>query len=208
MLYVSRYIWPDSFGVMDTDDGVEQSVTSKELTDAFFCQHLDIKGMSIKDFPVKIYQPPETKTQAQLKLEMLSHIETIVFQGMLVNIRFDWRKLRAPVSVRLSNFCSGIGDSIFRGSDVSGPHRLTLVFDDKIASIGRFGLQPLVCPAPHKSRDTLCVRFDFSEVTNEALVSSLYESLYARYGAVRLFHYDEIYASVIDIAERKAKYAR
>lgn len=208
VLFVSRRIGVRDYGVFDTDDGIEQRATTSDLVDAVLFCNLEIGGVSHTEFPIRPYQPIETKTQLQLKTKLLSFVDITTWDGMLTNITWDSHKIRRPVSIRVSDFGTQIAEFVFSGNDVSGTHKLTLIFDDKIKPVEPFSLQPLVCPASIKGRDMLGLVFDFREVTDDKLACSLYNSILASVENQRRFSFPEVFCAILDDKSRKYRLLR
>lgn len=208
MLFISRYIGEEHQGVVDTDDGDEQVSTINDIIEAVLVYNIPIFGITANDLIIRPYQPPETKTQLQLKTELLSFVKITVWNDIITNISWDSRKIKNPVSIRLSDFGLYLADFVFRGNDVSGDHKVTLIFDDKLLQVQPFSLQPLVAPRPVKGRDTVGVRFDLREVHDNALATSVYNSIMSSVQGQNRFGFVEIFESILDEQERKYKLLR
>lgn len=144
MLYLSRYVYPDSFGVVDTDDGVE-SIVSRDDLDEICCTWLvPIEGIKIywDSFmryitSIVTYQPSETMSQLQIKTKVLKGIEVHSMGDMITNVLWDKDSIITPVRIRLSDFGSSCADCILSGNRHSRLHQVTLVLDDKLSFGGK-----------------------------------------------------------------------
>ena len=205
MLYVSRYAGLSSFGVVDTDDGIEQVATARDIAEALWASHLEIAGCSVEHLPAKPYQLPETKTQLQIKTKILRYVDVVTYKSMITNIRMDSKRIKHPVEIRVSDFGTELAEFIFRGNLSSDLHKLTLVFDDRVKPVMPWSLAPLVNVIPINGSDRIGVVLDFHEVTDEALLKSLYKSLRTPVENVRQLTSQELVDSVLDNIERKWK---
>lgn len=177
MLYISRYVDLRSFGVVDTDDGVEQIATPRDIVEATLNRHLEIHGCYVGEFPTRPWQPPETKTQRQLKMQLLSHVDIVTYKSAVTSVIWKGSDIKRPVTVRVSDFGDSLAEFVIRHNTVNPEHKVTLVFDDKIKPVMPYALQPVVSPIPVRKFDRVGVIFDFSEVTNPRLLQSLYDSV-------------------------------
>ena len=203
MLYISRYIGLRSFGVVDTDDGVEQVATARDIVEATLNSHLVIQGCSIDEFPTRPWQPQETKTPLQLKTKLLSHVDVVTYKSAVTSIIWKGDKIKLPVTVRVSDFGCDLAEFILRHNNAYLEHKITLVFDDKIRKVVPWSLQPVVSPIPVKKFDRIGVIFDFSEVTNLKLLQSLYDSVRAPVENMRVLTPQELVDSIQDDVGRK-----
>lgn len=176
MLYVSRYIGVLDIGIVDTDDGVEERVSPGDIIHDTVDYSIDIKGYHSEN-RILVYQPyqlPETKTQQQLKLQLLKGVEVVVWGSMITNIRWKPDKIKSPVSIRLSDFGTSCGDFILKGNEATHTRCIRLVFDDKLEPPEIYSVTMVCPPGVSLHRDVL---YDLSDVTSEKLVESVYRSI-------------------------------
>lgn len=181
MLFISRQIYDEIhevYGVVDTDDGVEEIVDSGKLAHLIENLNIKIAGVCVSEIPdifgnifrsfeyVTAWQSPETTKGAQTKLSMLNGIELTVYKDKLSSISTYYDKDVTDVTIRLSDFCTGLWECVLHLSHQKGC--ITLVFDDKLSPVPEFAFNKMF---PGK------VLYDFHEVTNEDLIYSLYEAL-------------------------------
>lgn len=211
MLYISRYIGLNEFGVVDTDDGVEEVVTLQQVIRACGPLNVQIAGVEthIRGFSygkksfvdsVLAYQDPITKTSLQLKLSLLGHVDVVTYGNMITNVLWDFDKIKEPVFVCLSDFGSCCGDRILWGNANRGEHKITLILNDKI----EFG--PKTFRLSDKEQrwsvgiDGVGVMFDIHELHDDYKAQLVYQALMI----------DEVFdllllESVIDSEERKQR---
>ena len=94
MLYISRCVGREKWGVVDTDDYVETIVDRKQLYEACLVDGLDIKGVVLGSGRVagrygpavrgtyirsiEVYQNPEFLTRSQAKAALLYGVFTAI----------------------------------------------------------------------------------------------------------------------------------
>lgn len=202
MYYVSRRYSTSKFGVIDTDDGVEDTFTIKELQELVCEKGIEIKGVetytkctshgqTMRIRGIQVYQPEENVNVSQVKLHVITGVD-IKTQGTEI-VSVTWRSLseRKPCSVRLSTFGSSCADYLF--SDISEykfgvGSFLTLILDDKITVSGK----------SFKRCATVGIIMDLREVTNNRTAECVYKELVGeRYMGVYLLS-----ERVKDIPER------
>lgn len=203
MLFVSRFIGMDFFGVVDTETGIEQVLSLIELYKLCYEKGQHVVGVSHKErghtinkiFP---YQPEQTLTQMQIKAKMLLGVEVKVYKSLITSVRILPERMQKPVTLRLSCFGSACSDRILVGNDFVDNHKLTLILDDKIQ------FEPLTffigksLGKPHSGFDRYGVVLDFSEVHKDAAVWGAYRTIYKDMS----FDVSTISNSVRDIEER------
>lgn len=152
MLYISRYLypirvggligykgmWSDAgeirYGVVDTDDNVEQIVTSSQLWE---CHNkgIDIQGVYLERgrfIHAVPYQDSRYMTKFQTKLLVMNHVDIRVYKKAITSITWDSSKISSPVSIRLSNFGSRLADYALYNAVHSGKHDVTFILDNRI----------------------------------------------------------------------------
>lgn len=174
MLYVSRSLPGDRYGVVDTDDGVEQIVNRMELNNAVIKLGIPIKGVHLgngygSDYVVAVtpQQSHETVTRQQAKLKTLKGVDIRTFNGEITAIIADINLADNNMRIRLSDF----GDRISWDATIRWEPRVTnkvliLVVDDKIEFLGS-----------NVRANIYRFRWDISEVTNQEIVGMFYNDL-------------------------------
>lgn len=184
MLYVSRKIGANKFGVFDTDDGTEGILTLKELEHVVLDLGLEITGVAVRDKvysskgrtrvieSIRPYMPPEAETRGIVRIKILYGVEICINAGCIVSVKWNDIEYKNR-TLCLSNFGTSCGADIFsemvekyKYEDVreSG---LTLVIDDKIE----------VDRKTFKGITLLDVTFDLSRVTKRNTVNSFYTAV-------------------------------
>lgn len=139
MLYISRYVRRDSFGVVDTSDGVEEVVTYDELHHICTDLGIDVCGVELVEVDnlmhlgcVEPYQMNEYVRPNQTKLRMIHKIEVRTYKSIVTNIVWNNNDIVVPVRIKLSDLGRVCGDCVFSGNYHSGVHKVTLVLDDSV----------------------------------------------------------------------------
>lgn len=174
MLYLSRVIDDRSYGVVDTDDDVEQVVTREELSTAIIKYGIAIEGIAydkaIGGYRLRfdgVYQDPRYCSTLQMKAKTVLGVDIVTFRDEIVSILVDKSVVRSGLRVRLSDYATKFNCFSPIGWSVSvGNGSLVLVFDDSIEFVGG---------VPRFETPDVCL--DLSDVTNEALVTKIYEKL-------------------------------
>lgn len=212
MLYISRYVGFDSYGVVDTDDNIETVVKLDDIKTAVLRLGIPIrgveviravrKGMRLHLGDVLAYQDVSQCTRLQTKTSMLSCVDIVTWGNMITNIRWRANDIKEPVSIRLSDFGIVLGDRILYGNRECTRHCITLVFDDKV----KVDYRSLECHGACGSHRVigslgLGLKLDFREITEEDLVEKLYLSLFSDPLDLGLF--DSMADDIIDDPARK-----
>lgn len=203
MLYISRHISPSTYGVVDTDDGVESEVSAGDLMELVGL--LDIKGVErarnqdgspitfggnalLKE--VRPYQPVETKSVQQMKLQMLSHIEVVTYGSIISCIYWKPYEVHRPVSIRLSDFGAECAGFMLFNNRSCDKHICTLILDDKLSfskdtflrrgGTGELGVGP----------NGLGVKLNLKELYNREKAQAIYSWL-LQMDKNRVWHYIE-----------------
>lgn len=150
MLYISRFVSSKKYGVIDTDDGVEAIATIEELEDAVLKCGVEIKGVTPGRADriginkgrnwiekVEVWQPVDTMTRAQTKLNILSGVDIKVAGDKIAAIVIKDVNMAKGRTLRLSDFGSSCGDYLLRNSVRTANSVVTIVLDDKIAITGK-----------------------------------------------------------------------
>ena len=210
MLYISRYIGSNDYGVVDTDDGVEQRATHQELIRA--CEKLGLQIAGIQTYThefswgtrtvverLMTYQVPEMQTPLQVKTSVMRHVDVVVHKGMITNILWHADEITEPPVIRLSDYGDCCGDRILWGNANREVHKITLILDDKI----KFRPKTFRLTAKEErwsvGKDGVGVMFDIRELTDNDLARFVYQACLI----------DEVvdsicFESIIDSKEREA----
>lgn len=208
MLFVSRYVWRDReftdrgdatdkilFGVVDTEDDVEEVVAWRDIEKASSVCGLDIAGVDVvlPSRSVRVitpWQDPTTASVMQVKSSVLWHTEVTVWGSHVTAVTWHSDRIVSPVTLRLSDFGDYCEDCIlydnFGSGSVSptgeiGAHKITFVLDDKVRvtpdtfRVGGTSMSVL-------GKGGLGVVLDLREVTDDSVADVVYGSLYRYYG--------------------------
>ena len=202
MLYVSRYIRSDSYGIVDTDDDVEEVVTQTELLNLVTDYGMKFAGVSTytAEFPfgtvdyvdkVNIYQDPRYITPLQTKAILLWHVNVTLYKSSITRISWNPDDIEKIVSIRLSDFGDSVCDRVLVGNKWSKLPAVRLIVDDKVQ-------------VTDKSFDAgvygsyeYGVRFDLSELSDDYTAKMIYKSVLGPDRNRQGFNY------IIDSEERK-----
>lgn len=145
MLYVSRVTDVSHYGVVDTDDETETSVSWPELKDLVILHNLDVKGVTINNniggrymSAVTPWQDPRYYTQHHLKTKTLLGVDVRTWREFVTFIEADARVAKDGVRIRLSEFGSKMsGRTAIRWRNVEylGVKQLFLILDDNLSII-------------------------------------------------------------------------
>ena len=142
MLFISRYIGQQKFGVVDTDDGVETVCTYSDIVEYVIDMGISIAGVEttyveqrgkqrLAVRSVNPYQNPSSLTRDQVKMKMLNGVDVKTHGSQIVAIDIVGNALPNPVTIRLSDYGDTCGEYIFvRTAFVQG--KLVIVLDDKV----------------------------------------------------------------------------
>ena len=167
---------------------------------------LDIAGVdvSVEKFPffrevrdIRPYQPPETLTQAQLKMRMLAGVDITVLDGVLTGISWDERRVTEPIRIRLSDYAGACSDCILSGCRNIGFHKLTLVLDDNI-EFGKWTFDFMEEDDIYEGVEGVGVAIDVRDIRDEKKLEIAYLS----------FIHDALHdlsGSIIDFPERQKR---
>lgn len=197
MLFISRLIGYHNYGVVDTDDGVEEVVDMQELYHLVIELGLEIYGVvpsggAIMENRIFVYQPEETLTQLQLKTMMLKQVHIKVWNNIITSIRWNGKTSEEIVDIRLSDYGIGVADFALARNASFGGYKVNLILDDKVeysyyAFKRRYYEHTLV------GKNGIGVIFDLRELS-DSKAEQIYKMLY--------FDKNEMLGSVHDSAER------
>ena len=201
MLYISRCVGRDKWGVVDTDDYVEEVVDKKQLNDIVLVKGIDIAGVTVGSGRisgkygagargtyirnVEVYQNPEYATRASAKAALLYGVDIKTSGKQIVSISVPGGLRKKLVKLRLSDFGESCGAHVLEQIVVGEHELLMLVMDDKIK-------------ITQKTFDGISLQYrvviDLSEVTDRKTVERVYTCENFKTGASNLDIYiqDEI----------------
>ena len=139
MLYISRFVGQDHYGVVDTDDGDESIVSLSELYRLVYDVGLNIlgtmpnKAKSMPESSVHVFQPLDTVTRLQTKTKVLQGVDVKTYGEMITSISWVRDDIKEPVTLRLSDFGTRCADYILDRNELSDRHVITLVLDEGIS---------------------------------------------------------------------------
>lgn len=199
MLFVSRRIGFDSFGVVDTDDGREEIVTWSKLrkvvhdgVQVYGVDFVNTVGEGYRCL-IDVYQPSNTITQLQLKTKVLQGVEIVTYGKSITGIRLLGSK--SKVVLKLSDYGAALSECIFACNAPGYKGDITFVVDSKLKPrYGAFSLSRVEVPARF-TIGSLGVKLDISGVFSE--------SVYGIYKAIFEVNYDDKFDEIIDVDERK-----
>ena len=196
MLYVSRYLGNDNYGVVDSDDGVETIVTAEEILHYIKDLNLEIagvvpvrKGRWKKIIGILDIRPYAFKRSGlQLKTQMLLGVDVGVYDDEITEVNINNEVAQEMVRVRVSDFAH----RMYWGTPVRwskwGQSHIVFVLDDSVTMWGEY-----------PRLNNWAIHWDISEVTNVHLMHEVYLELAA-------YHYDRCAYDdcVINTPERDA----
>lgn len=211
MLYVSRYIGQEQYGIVDTDDNVE------EMADYFkichLCQRVGLKiaGVDFDYFKrsagkIHVYQPKSTVTPLQVKTKTLKHIVVTVYKNIITSVTWNIEDITKPVSLRLSDFGTYCADflldavvktlaqGIINADKYKPNQKVTIILDNKLEySAGAFGSYGY----DFSVLDRINVVFDLRELDDER-ATRVYDMLFENSEVVT-------FKNIVDNDERVVK---
>lgn len=211
MLYISRFVGLQKYGVVDTDDGVEEVCDMSDLFDAVCKHELDIAGIvpdrywgstgvnsaltrQFTERTISVYQPNDTMSQLQVKTKVLKKISVLIYNGVLVSLTWNPKELTEPVTLRLSDFSKSLGDCFLARNSFSGQHHVTLILDDSL-EFTEYSFRRRHYGGLTESFSSIGVLFDMRELSDQ-VAEKIYASLYEECTSDNIYH-------IIDSDERK-----
>lgn len=200
MLYISRVIGYNQYGVFDTDDNAESVATMADLVEAlqsgvhitgcsegYGYNHITGGNLTIRPIP---FQPVETQSLFQRKMRVLHNIEICVFGEEITRVTWFGEKITEPVSIRLSDFGTILGKFAISHNSYCGNPCVVLVFDDKM----RLMQNSLML---HSFYEDTGVRLDLREVKSFGVYNTVYNEL------VHTLSWEQTDSYIIDSPHRK-----
>lgn len=174
MLYLSRYRPELSYGIVDTDDDVEEIVSRDELRTAVMTYGLSIEGMSVspgKHGPfvqfAQPYQDSRYVTTLMTKTRLVYGVEVRVWRDEVTYVLFNTDITPAGTAIRLSDYGSRFcGYSVVKWTIHRPDNDATIILDDNIKIIDK---------SPKMSE--WGVRYDVRELSNSSVVECMYREL-------------------------------
>lgn len=200
MLFISRAVDYNDYEVVDTDDWVATAVPETRLYDYVNKYGLEIAGTVTPGVAFQPYQLPELVTKKQAKMKVLLGIDIVQYNGMMASVQWQDEDINSPVEFRISEFGTSIEFSCFRMNVEPTRHKLTLIFDDKITSIGKAAFcSDWASPYPDEIAGGII--YDIRELSSYELALKLYRELtMPRFGRKA----DWPYRAVLDDKDRQA----
>lgn len=168
MLYVSRQVGKSTWGIVDTDDGVENLCNRTDLITAVTRCNLDIKGVAYKhgSLSVVVYQNPEFLTTKQAKSVTLLGVDVKTSGNIIVGLQIKRGICKGSVTIRLSDYCTNCGNYILSELQPRNcPGHVYIVVDDKL-KLSKKTFTGL--------REYGNVYLDLTEVTNQKTLDNCY----------------------------------
>lgn len=174
MLYVSRMVDYDKYGVVDTDDDVETVVTTKELSELVYKYGLDIKG-TVKHEKAYLetlrnvipYQDKRYYSPLQSKTKTLLGVDVRTYKGEIVRIMATGGVTKGDTEIRLSDFGERMsGRAVVQWDYNPANLKLVLVVDDKIQ-----------LEQPYPSVTSYGQIWDIREMKRESIAEAMYREL-------------------------------
>jgi hypothetical protein len=166
MLYISRCYQGDKYGVVDSDDDVEEFVSTQEILSYVKDLHLDIKGVKItSDGFVNIEAYPYETNVKCTKLKILYGIN-IVTRGDSIGLIEVPENANVDKPIRLSNYGHIIEDYALKPFTHAGKP-VVLILDDSLKFTAR-AFTKLATVA------RTCYIFDIMGVTDTDIIESVY----------------------------------
>lgn len=190
------------YGVVDSDDGVEDRCDAGTLVNLISDYGIKIEGVNFRTSggmqpvidrsAIHVVQCDRWVKAEAVKLKMLHGVEVITFKDQITNISCN---ISRDVSVRLSKYGSSCANYVFYDSDIKGQGRLTVVLDNNI-KLSKYTLWWL---------DNVNVLVDVTEVTDEEKLKRIYFNFLShhQFWEVTLFDY---FKHIIDEPSRKEFY--
>lgn len=159
MLYISRVISGLYYGVVDTDDGVEEQVTKSMLFKLIKMVH--IEGVEVdanQTLRVRVQQDPKYATLRQTKALSVLGIEMTLYRDEITAMIIHPGK---PVTLRLSDYAKSMSGYLQFTFD--GNRKVTFICDDSFnfSSVNAVVYASNIC-------------FDVSEMKTDDLAESIY----------------------------------
>ena len=203
MLYISRYIGTYNFGVVDTDDGVEQEISQSELESAINVSRLDIVGSRrIAGFTnrhtASPWQDPSTLTPIQTKTHMMCGVDVLIYKNMITKV--VWRPMSVKggvVKVRLSQFGNRLTSKCFYDNSAFCEGQTILILDNKLSYDEEAFRQPVGAGVAYDNR-YYGVTFDLRELSDS-------NAILVYRGILKSIRVALLEGAVIDTDERTAR---
>lgn len=195
MLYISRILQHERYGVVDSDDDTETIVTKRALLNYCGYLGLEIDGVVVRRsigapelYHVFVSHGPGVVSMKQIKAMTLLGVDIIIRKDEIVAINGDASKASKNVVIRLSDYASKLfGNVMIAWKSTEYCRVLRIVFDDRIEIVDKLG-----------KLDYHCVQYDLREVSDDQVANSIYTAIVRS----RAFTHGELDRVVLDISER------
>lgn len=173
MLYISRPINYGIFGVVDTDDGVEDRVMYKELVEMVIDYHLDIVGVTVDHEhntieAIDVYQDEKYCTKEQAKLAAISGVYIKTYKNEITSLSVDGHAAQKVVRVRLSDYGKSMaGCASFGWVNRESGKLIVFVLDDSFE----------IVRTPLRVFSYSDLRWDISTVSDCDYIEEIYKAL-------------------------------
>lgn len=205
MLYISRVLPDEHYGVVDTDDGVEEIVTRDRLVSAVMFDKVEILG--VEYFPknwgdgygtigrITPYQIDGKQSGSQAKVKTLFGMDVRVYDGEITYIGINTKHMPERAKIKLSQLGQRVDWNVEIHFDDLSYKELTFVLDDNIKPIG---------PGPKRNWPPHRVTWDLRAVSDNAAVVPVYRYLITSRYSNPMFWEKQI----IDKPDRKAYWSQ
>lgn len=169
MLFVSRMLVTGKYGVVDTDDDVEEFVSADYLKSLVTQDGLKIRGVQVDTntnavVSITPYQVESKRTKLQTKTRVMLGVDVVSYKDEVAAIIVRNKLKKDGVRIRPSQYGKRMCWNVPIWWMISSfPNQLVLVMDDNIEMVGDFA-----------KFGNPGVRLDLREVTNEALLDQVY----------------------------------
>lgn len=170
MVFISRLIAIDRFGVVDTDTDEESVASKKQLQEAIKAG-ANIHGAEDIE-RIKSYQPVETKSLLQVKYKTLYNIDITTYKSTITGVTWNKATVAKPVEVRLSDFGKLCGPYLIMFNERCADEKVIIVLDQKIT----FGKNTFWIPPLGNIADFGLI-IDARELSNDVALT-LYKSVH------------------------------
>lgn len=173
MLYISRSFHDGSYGVVDSETGIESPADWNDISRMVIVDGLNIAGVTMTYIEsvggvlstVHPYQDMKYYTKEQAKAQMLYGVRITTYKTEITRIEISEKIVKNDISLCLSRYgktMQGEADIGWSFAPQWNGHHLTVVVDEHIDIIGRV---PLV--------GATGVRWDMSLCQNDELIRNM-----------------------------------
>ena len=183
MLFVSRLRSVGNgyaYGVVDTDDGVEQFCSISDIAKALR-RGLKIEGVTVKDGDIAEILPhqlSEYSTSLQTTLALMHDIFITTYRDEITSITWSFGYCKPLSSVRLSDFGHSCAGRIFQAAQCLDLYKATFIVEDEL----EFTDSTFIIPGELYDKripETVGCKLDVRSMKDEAKLSKLYRAVVA-----------------------------